>query len=417
MYLISDDTQSSEEKLTQVATIAGPAVIAEELVTELNRAAWTGNRVRLDGLLATQPQPVAQACEQALESCPDPASIALGLDEQPMTVLRKSYFSDDVAELVIQAKAAMDLGLQVVIENTVNEEGDLDFKATLLSGEQQVPPGGVSGWWAPPQSQNLLERSHPHPQNLTSALSDSRWETRLGRAYWLWIEDDDARDEVVTATATWVVEFFEGPLSPDTNFRIFVEEDGLDDASRGYLTVRNRFLLWLSLWNIAADLDGMLSMKTVSMEMDSMVRDDLPNSVGEQPRPWWEAMRESADRLCEAARQGAVSDLEPRTVAEEALIALATRSDYVEWAMEGLEMDDRQHIFDSLPRSPEDGEWEEILPELTGDTDIEMLWQHSLDGIADPNDPTNKHLGMGDYRPVSWHVLFDRARTSGTTSA
>lgn len=404
IYLIADDTQNGEAKLAQVATITGPAAVAEELVDELNRAAWTGDRVRLVQILAAQPPPVVQACEQALESCPEPASLALGSDGKPMTLLRESFFSDDVTELVMQANAAVDLGLQFVIENSIDEDGGLDFTAKLLSGDQQVAPQDMSGWWAPPQSHPLLERFHPHPQDLIAAFSDSRWETHVGRAYWMWIEDDN-RGGVSSATATWVVEFFDLRLSPDTNFRVFLEEDGLDEESRGYLTVRNRFLLWLSLWNIAVDLDGMLS-----MEIDSMVRDDLPRSVGEQPRAWWEAMRESADRLCDAARRGAVSDLEPRTVAEEALIALATRSDYVEWAIDGLDMDDRRQVFDSLPHSPEDGEWGEILPDLTGDTDIEMLWQHSLDGIANPDDPTNKYLGMGDYRPESWHELFDRAR-------
>jgi len=33
-----------------------------------------------------------------------------------------------------------------------------------------------------------------------------------------------------------------------------------------------------------------------------------------------------------------------------------------------------------------------------------------LDGLDDPQDPTNRFLGMGDYRPHRWHVTFGRYR-------
>lgn len=69
-------------------------------------------------------------------------------------------------------------------------------------------------------------------------------------------------------------------------------------------------------------------------------------------------------------------------------------------------------MADRLTSLPDGGDldydWEEILPALTGDADVEALWSASWDGIEDPGDDTNQYLGMGDYRPVSWHRLFDR---------
>jgi len=51
-----------------------------------------------------------------------------------------------------------------------------------------------------------------------------------------------------------------------------------------------------------------------------------------------------------------------------------------------------------------------VLPALTGDTDIEILWDPGLDGLDNPQDPTNQFLGMGDYRPHRWHVTFGQYR-------
>jgi hypothetical protein len=409
LFLINRDIAfGSSETLTQVATISGPAEGAKELADELNRAAWTGDRLRLTEIFTDLPDPVVQACERALDGCPDPASLALGSDGKPMAVLRVAFFANDPTDLAREANAAMDLGLQFLVENSLDEDGRIEFTAKLLSAECQVEAGKVSDWWLPPQSQ-LLERTFPHPDDLTKAFSDSRWATNVARAHWLWVEDEgEIRDDTTSATATWVVEFFDELLSPETNFRIFRQEDGLDEESRGYLTPRNRFLLWLSLWNIASDLDGMLS-----MDIESIVQDDMPTSVREQPLTWWSEMRASADRLCEAARLGEVSALEPRTVAEEALISLAARPSYIDWANDSLEMSNYQQIFDSLPRSPHDEDWEEVLPDLTGDADVEMVWDHHLDGIGDPDDLANKRLGIGDYRPAAWHTKFARAQANG----
>jgi hypothetical protein len=395
--------------LTSVATVSGPADVGE-LIRTLNHAAATGDRAPLSATLEGLPDAVVQAIDRALDSCPDPSSLVLDIEGRPMTVLRESYHRSNSDELVLQANSAMNLGLQYLIRNSIDEEGSIEFAARLLSDEAQVRSTHDWTWWAA-EGLTLSERLKPHPRELANALADPRWETNVGRAYWLWIEDSHFADDApeTSATAQWVVEFYEQPLDPDTNFRIFQEADEVN----GYLTERNRFLLWRSLWNIAVDLDGALSDADAADDvqfLESVVRDDMPSITHGQPRAWWELLRDAADRLCEAARIGDITALRPRTVGEEALIALAVRSDYIGWARDSFEMADYQQIFDSLPTSTDDGDWGEILPALTGDIDVEMLWQPHLDGIDDPANDINMGLGIGDYRPAAWHSLFDRAK-------
>lgn len=199
----------------------------------------------------------------------------------------------------------------------------------------------------------------------------------------------------------------------------FVPEDewGDDAEGRGPLTPRTRFMLYVSLSNIAADLDVLMAdwpRRAEESTYESMVKDDMPVMVQTQPREWWQQMLDSAERLHEAARLGVGVDLVPRTPAEEALLALATNSGYVDWARDRYDMDDGewQPQFEALPvcSGPwADYEWGEILGFLTGDVDIETTWMLELDGQEDPADEVNQYLGMGDYRPQAWHRLFERA--------
>jgi len=55
-----------------------------------------------------------------------------------------------------------------------------------------------------------------------------------------------------------------------------------------------------------------------------------------------------------------------------------------------------------------DYDWHEVPAALAGDIDIEMLWMPELDGIENPDEQKNADMGVGDYRPQSWHDRFDR---------
>jgi hypothetical protein len=321
-----------------------------------------------------------------------------------MYVLRTYYFSEGSPDLPATAIAAMDVGLQFIVENQLDDEGRVVFEARLMSDEVEVFPSDHRPWWAVPSGVTVTERLQPKPSDLSQALSDERWSTQVARAYWLWIADGDDHNDY-EATAEWFVEFLDEPLEPDRNFRIFIPHEG-DFDERGYLTERNRFELWHSLHNIASDLDSLCADWP---DVTSLVRDDMPLSTQSQPLEWWRELRRSADRLTDAARRGQVGDLVPRTVGEEALIYLATRQDYVDFARDTIRDMERQAEFNALAVDEDDGELSEIPPDLTGDSDVAMLWARDQDGIDNQEERTNKLLGLGDLRPQTWHSLFDRA--------
>ncbi len=50
--------------------------------------------------------------------------------------------------------------------------------------------------------------------------------------------------------------------------------------------------------------------------------------------------------------------------------------------------------------------WEEVLPSLTGDADVELLRSEQMDGIENPDNDVNQVQGIGDYRSQSWHRIF-----------
>ncbi|AWB94472.1 hypothetical protein DCE93_01290 [Agromyces badenianii] len=326
-----------------------------------------------------------------------------------MTVLKKFYFESESDDLLACADAAVDLGLQLLIEGEIDDEdGRFRMVGTLLSGEAETGPNSIDTWWPVPDGATLDRRVLTNSEELATVLGDPRWETNLARGYWLWIRDtEDADADFYSAAATWVIEFFDKPLAPDTNVRVFLADAELDQNVETVLTPRNRFTLWVSLSNISVDLDGWLADPVDAIS--SIVADDMPAMVQSEPRDWWLALRESADRLREASRRGDYEGMVPRTPAEEALLSLATRPDYVEWAMDSFELHDRSEVFGQLPNSTFDGDHDEVLPELTGDTDIEMMWVDDAPHRSDPKDAINRFLGLGDYRSSEWHVPFDRA--------
>jgi hypothetical protein len=74
----------------------------------------------------------------------------------------------------------------------------------------------------------------------------------------------------------------------------------------------------------------------------------------------------------------------------------------------GTEWDTSGQVSDDDTDDGPDYEWHEVPGALAGDTDIELLWTPEMDGIDNPDDQTNAYMGMGDYRPQSWHHRFER---------
>lgn len=397
------DAPGSPPSLTQVTTLNADADRTDQLVAALNHTARTGDGHQLELVLAALPAPVTQSCREALDRCPDPKSLVIDAFGEPVRQIGTHHYFSDPAELVEFLDSSTNLGLAAIVTNSSDAENRNEYIATLLNGDITAPHGRRANWIAPIDGLTMLKQYFPSEDDLVDAFRAGAWSTYVSRCYWLWIQDEDDSDSM---TLEYVMEHYDALINPEATYLDFKRDDHHADA--GPVTPRNRFMLWSALDNICTDLDGALAFDP-SLDM-SQVRDDLPALVRAQPREWWAQLFKSAKRLSDAARLGKHNELVPRTVAEEALLHLATSDEYIEWARDMAEMRGTDLLFEKLPVDDDwDGDYEELLPSLTGDADIEFLWMASQDGIEDPSSPMNNYLGMGDYRPSAWHRLFDRA--------
>ncbi|RKT87322.1 hypothetical protein SAMN05421805_102257 [Saccharopolyspora antimicrobica] len=129
----------------------------------------------------------------------------------------------------------------------------------------------------------------------------------------------------------------------------------------------------------------------------------------EYPRVTW---RQDAVWRRQAARafDDLAADLEagdwplPRCPAEEMALHLTLR--YAQAAV-----DDGWAGFDGplkdVPEYPDDFEWDALYEMFFQDLDILSLFDVELDGIEDPETETNRHFGIGDYRPQAWFRSFN----------
>jgi len=267
------------------------------------------------------------------------------------------------------------------------------------------------------------------PDELDDVLDDPRWLSNKARAHWFWMaeKDDESESNGYVSEAVWVVEYFdeEVPDDPAPHEPVESERFVLGDWNPWPMTPRTRFVLWRSLIDVLALLEAGLETwaESVDAPEDEDFMADFPVLVRSQPRSWWVTLRVSCFRLVEAARTG--RSWNPQTPAEEALIYIACRDSWVMSARDAIdEIGSLRRQLNELPEGTEWGtsgqvsddetddgpgyDWHEVPGALAGDTDIELLWTPAMDGIDNPDDQTNAYMGMGDYRPQSWHHRFER---------
>lgn len=402
------DRSSARPALSTVTTLrTGSAAAA--LPEALNRAAWTGDTRALDEILEELPAAIASACRDSLKGLAHPSAYPPVTDDEMPVIVAEVYYGREASDALDDAHAAQALDLGFVVVNHV-DEGIPEFVGYTLSGSCEVNPTAPEDWWPFPEGAALLHRRRSDDEGLEDILSDPRWETHTARLYSVWIRDRDVSGgdaDGLGAEHQWIADFFDAPLEPVSNQLLFIaSEDWEGDFGDSYVTERNRFLVWLALRDMAADLDSLTSDWGA---WESMVRDDMPAAIQSQSREWWRQLYRSAARLSEAFRRGDYGDMRPRTPAEEALLFLATRDDYVGLARDELRFQaSLQQQHRGLPTHEDDGAFDEILGELAGDTDVEIAWDPDFLALADPDGHVNRSLGMGDYRPDAWHRWFAR---------
>jgi hypothetical protein len=406
----------------------------DRLISALESVAWQGNRDPWEAVAETLPDAVVLACDQALAAMPPHTSLAIGSDGRPLTVVMLlSHLSPGGDDLHRHATAAYDSSMQVLIDNYVDDRGDGVYcRLRLLSGDSEIRKGSRNSAW-PDAGESVVERRMFGPDELDDVLDDPRWLSNKARAHWFRMagKDGSASDGSVSE-AVWVVEYFdeEVPDGPALHKPEESERFVLGDWNPWPMTPRTRFVLWRSLIDVLALLDEGLETWAESADRseDEDFMEDFPVFVRSQPRSWWLALRESCSRLVDAARTG--RSWNPRTPAEEALIYIACQEGWVMSARddideidslrrqlnelpEGTEWDTSRQVLDDDTDDGPDYEWHEVPGALAGDIDIEMLWTPEMEGIDNPDDRTNRYMGMGDYRPQSWHHRFDRYAGDG----
>lgn len=172
------------------------------------------------------------------------------------------------------------------------------------------------------------------------------------------------------------------------------------------LTPRSAAVLWSKLLEFAdeAYLDvAAHGNEPVTSGSHWMVFDQFPSITRAQNVTWRRRAAGSFEDLAADLSRGNLPV--PRCPAEEwALhLALSQAPDAVtdEWF--------REATHDVLPTHPEDFDWEFCREVLMPDGDILQLMEPHLDGLEDPDDPVNRSLGMGDYRPTAWFDWFGGA--------
>ncbi|SHX65670.1 Uncharacterised protein [Mycobacteroides abscessus subsp. abscessus] len=425
---------SRSRTLTPLTTVnVGSNLEVDRLVAALESAAWYGDRGPWDALARLLPEAVVLACNQALTTMPPPTSLAIGSDGWPMTVLssriRLSPGGEDLQRL---AAAAYDTSAQVLIDNYLDDLGDGIFcRVRLLSGEAEIIEGSAESAW-PRRGESAVERQVFGPDELSEVLNDPRWLTNHARAHWVWVADREEGQEDYTSEAVWVVEYFDEavpddpvPAEPEEWQRYVVGE-----WNPWPMTPRTRFVLWQSLIGVEVMLDTGLegwAENEVRPEDDDFM-EDFPELVRMQPRSWWLELHRACMRLVDAMRTG--ESWNPRTPAEEALIYIASRTDWIDYAQQiiddhgvlrrqfrvlpqGAQSDTNDEEYGDEAGGAPDHDWEEVPAALAGDVDIALLWTSKMDGIENPDDQTNALMGMGDYRAQSWHHRFDRYINDG----
>lgn len=132
--------------------------------------------------------------------------------------------------------------------------------------------------------------------------------------------------------------------------------------------------------------------------------DDYPPITWRQNAVW----RRQAARAFNDLTAGVASGELPRPAVPRRGVALHLVLQYSETAatdgLLGIEA-----TLERLPTQPEDLDWEVAHEVLFQDTDILDLFDLQRDGIEDPDDVSNRTIGMGDYRPPAWFTTFTNA--------
>lgn len=392
-----ESTSEGPRTARQVGSLDPSQVDVVGLVGAMNDAARTGETAEVEVLVRDLPDDARFAVAESLASAPVAAAMVKDNHGRPVVPIARRLATDPAA-LIEYATAAAFLGQFTLLANGSGESGLTEFGIDVYPVKLSAGDLNTSAARMPaPERGKVVQRRQE--EDLEEAVSDARWWTHHSRLYGLTIPEGEGSSRWV-----WFTEYTDELLDQPAEHLLFPAGPA-DQEPHTVLTARNRFGLWMSLSCISDDLEKLATGKAGK---GLWLSRRLPAQIQHQPREWWRDLARSAARLTEAAHSGDVGQMVPRTVGEEALLHMAVMDEGIQAAHERAVSLGLAGVFDTLPEHEFDDEWGEILPELTGDADVEMLWMDLAD-VAGPEHLVNSLLGIGDLRPEAWHQLFDRA--------
>ncbi|MEU2873350.1 hypothetical protein ABZ769_29815 [Streptomyces olivoreticuli] len=125
----------------------------------------------------------------------------------------------------------------------------------------------------------------------------------------------------------------------------------------------------------------------------------LPKQTFAADLQWRRRFARAADDLAGDLERG--NWPQPTCTAEELALHLAVRD-------AGDRGDDDHAVGEhgSLPAHRDDYDFDMCAEVFFQDSDVLMLYSARCDGIEDPDDETNRYMGIGDLRPAAWFEPF-----------
>jgi hypothetical protein len=140
------------------------------------------------------------------------------------------------------------------------------------------------------------------------------------------------------------------------------------------------------------DVDGFSGDPVTPTNVDQWLQlARFPIVTWREGRDWRRQLARAADDLANDLDAGGLP--EPRCPAEEAVLWIAMR-------------EDAPAIADVHKWRISEERWGDAHDALVQDWDISNLWDPKLDGLEEPDDPTNVSLRIGDQRPAAWFTWF-----------
>ncbi|MFJ6353586.1 hypothetical protein ACIQKB_29610 [Streptomyces sp. NPDC092046] len=129
--------------------------------------------------------------------------------------------------------------------------------------------------------------------------------------------------------------------------------------------------------------------------------DRLPSQTWRQSRKWRRRFARCHDDLANDIRAGGLP--RPRCTGEEMALHLALES------ASAMTCDEEELVTEfttGVPRSRNDFDWDECHALLFEDHDVLWLYEPWMSGIEDPDNPTNRFIGVAHLRPDDWFKPF-----------